>query len=83
MGADEQLGGYMRHRKVFKHGDWLALSSELRNDFERIGYRNLGRDNRVIADHSRQPRFPYLDEYVVNYISKLPAWQRYLSQIIL
>ena len=56
MGADEQLGGYMRHRKVFRHGDWLALSSQLRNDLEKIGHRNLGRDNRVVADHGRQPR---------------------------
>lgn len=76
MGADEQLGGYMRHRNVFRRGDWVALSSELRHDFERIGLRNLGRDNRVIADHGRQPRIPYLDEYVVAYISKLPPWQR-------
>ena len=29
MGADEQLGGYTRHRVRFKEGGWKALTEEM------------------------------------------------------
>jgi len=68
MGADEQLGGYTRHRAVFERGGLPALEEELRADFLRLHSRNLGRDDRIIADRGREARFPYLDEDVVWYI---------------
>jgi asparagine synthetase B (glutamine-hydrolysing) len=43
-------------------------------EIERISSRNLGRDDRVIADHSREARFPFLDENVVNFLSRIPIW---------
>ena len=75
-GADEQMGGYARHRKRFADGGWPALVSEIEMEMNRISERNLGRDNRVIADHGRAPRMPYLDENVVQYLSHLPIWAK-------
>lgn len=54
LGADEQLGGYSRHKKAFAHWengtrkieDWGRLLQELQMDLDRIGARNLGRDGR-------------------------------------
>ncbi|XP_034838465.1 asparagine synthetase domain-containing protein CG17486 [Maniola hyperantus] len=73
-GADELFGGYTRHRNAFKRKSWLGLSKELILDWKRISFRNLARDNRVICDHGRQPRMPYLDEDLVDYVLKLKPW---------
>ena len=73
-GADEQLGGYARHRQRFANGSWSAVVSELEMEMKRISERNLGRDNRIIADHGRAPRLPYLDENVVAFLADLPVW---------
>lgn len=72
MGADETLGGYMRHSKVFSRGGEDALRMELNRDFERLWTRNLGRDDRVVSCHGREGRFPYLDEDVLACVSRLP-----------
>lgn len=56
MGADEQLGGYSRHRGRFSAGSWPALLEEIDMEISRIHTRNLGRDNRILADHGRAPR---------------------------
>lgn len=34
----------------------------------------VGRDDRVVADHGREGRFPFLDENVVNCLNDLPVW---------
>ncbi|XP_041980286.1 asparagine synthetase domain-containing protein CG17486 [Aricia agestis] len=75
-GADELFGGYIRHRNALKRHGWAGLSKELLLDWKRISFRNLARDNRVICDHGRQPRMPYLDEDFVNYVIKLKPWLR-------
>lgn len=72
LGADEQLGGYSRHRNAFERGGWSELVQEIRLDVERISTRNLGRDDRIISDHGKETRFPFLDEEVVRYLSALP-----------
>lgn len=78
IGADEQLGGYMRHRTTLKHSNgWSALEKELCLELGRIAERNLGRDDRMTSSHGRQCRMPYLDENVVNFLSFLPPWHRY------
>lgn len=64
-GADEMFGGYGRHRTKFLAGGWEALSSELALDVKRLWQRNLGRDDRIVADRGREARHPFLDDQVV------------------
>ena len=71
-GADEQLGGYGRHRTVFRKEGWEGLSNELHAERERLWLRNLGRDDRIISDWAREARHPYLDEQVMDAIGQTP-----------
>ncbi|KAJ3142614.1 Asparagine synthetase domain-containing protein 1 [Irineochytrium annulatum] len=73
LGADEQLGGYNRHRTSFERNSWRGLLDELQLDVSRISSRNLGRDDRIISDHGKEVRFPYLAEPVVSYLSSVPV----------
>ena len=45
-----------------------GLLDEIRLEMSRISERNLGRDNRIVADSGVAPRFPYLDEEVVRWV---------------
>ncbi|CAG0920124.1 unnamed protein product [Notodromas monacha] len=72
MGADEQLGGYIQHRRKAAEklhqdtdGRFHAINDEIALQLSRIGSRNLGRDDRVVSDHGCEARYPYLDEKVV------------------
>lgn len=56
IGADEQLAGYSRHRMQFKMHGHERLIQEVAMEMARISSRNLGRDDRVIADHSKEGR---------------------------
>ncbi|KAM6466959.1 asparagine synthetase domain-containing protein 1 [Liasis olivaceus] len=76
IGADEQLAGYSRHRACFKKSGFEGLSEELRMELSRISSRNLGRDDRVIGDHGKEARFPFLDEEVVSFLNLLPVWEK-------
>ena len=42
-------------------------------DLTRLPYRNLGRDDRVIANFGREVRYPFLDEGVIRFLSLLQA----------
>ncbi|XP_057331145.1 asparagine synthetase domain-containing protein CG17486 [Microplitis mediator] len=76
MGADELFGGYTRHRTILRRHGWKALGEELNIELFRISERNLGRDDRVISNHGRQSRLPYLDENVIQYVKNLKPWER-------
>nr|XP_057938565.1 asparagine synthetase domain-containing protein 1 [Doryrhamphus excisus] len=76
IGADEQLAGYSRHRMRFKESGHEGLIQEIAMELGRISSRNLGRDDRVIADHGKEARFPYLDESVVSYLNSLPMCEK-------
>ncbi|XP_073329194.1 asparagine synthetase domain-containing protein 1 [Pagrus major] len=76
IGADEQLAGYSRHRVRYKTSGFEGLIQELAMELGRISSRNLGRDDRVIGDHGKEARFPYLDEDVVSYLNSLPVWDK-------
>lgn len=52
-GADELCGGYGRHRTAFRARGWQGLGEELELDLRRLWLRNLGRDDRLVADHGR------------------------------
>ncbi|KAL4522581.1 hypothetical protein Ndes2437A_g07347 [Nannochloris sp. 'desiccata'] len=64
-GADELFGGYGRHRTRFRNAGWQGLSEELALDVKRLWVRNLGRDDRLVADRGREARHPFLDERVI------------------
>ncbi|XP_065606475.1 asparagine synthetase domain-containing protein 1 [Cyrtonyx montezumae] len=76
IGADEQLAGYSRHRVCFrKHGP-EGLNKELEMELGRISSRNLGRDDRIIGDHGKEARFPFIDEDVVSFLNSLPISEK-------
>ncbi|XP_074071612.1 asparagine synthetase domain-containing protein 1 [Macrotis lagotis] len=76
IGADEQLAGYSRHRVRFKTHGLEGLSKELEMELGRISSRNLGRDDRVISDHGKEARFPFLDENVVSFLNSLSILEK-------
>ena len=74
-GADEQCAGYGRHRTSYRRGSWLGLHEEMKLDMQRIWKRNLGRDDRCIADNGKEARFPFLDEDVIRVLLNFPLWE--------
>ncbi|NWI30799.1 ASND1 protein, partial [Sula dactylatra] len=76
IGADEQLAGYSRHRVCFKKYGLEGLTKELEMELDRISSRNLGRDDRIIGDHGKEARFPFLDEDVVSFLNSLPISEK-------
>ncbi|ORY09593.1 asparagine synthase-domain-containing protein [Clohesyomyces aquaticus] len=76
LGADELFGGYQRHATAFSRRGHAGLVDELELDFDRLGKRNLGRDDRVISDSGKEVRFPFLDEDVIALALELPVWAK-------
>ena len=76
LGADELFGGYTRHATAFNRRGYLGLADELEFDFNRLGKRNLGRDDRVISHWGKEVRYPYLDEDLVSWALRLPVWEK-------
>jgi asparagine synthetase B (glutamine-hydrolysing) len=73
LGADELFGGYQRHATAFARRSYPGLIEELELDFDRLGKRNLGRDDRVISNSKREVRFPFLDEDFIALALTLPV----------
>jgi asparagine synthetase B (glutamine-hydrolysing) len=76
LGADELFGGYSRHPSAFQHRGYAGLVDELLLDVGRLGKRNLGRDDRVMAHWGKEVRFPFLDEPLVRWAMDTPAWEK-------
>ncbi|GAV61443.1 Asn_synthase domain-containing protein/GATase_7 domain-containing protein [Cephalotus follicularis] len=74
-GADEQCAGYGRHKTKYRNGSWHGLYEEMKLDMQRIWKRNLGRDDRCIADNGKEARFPFLDEDVIKTLLDIPLWE--------
>lgn len=51
-----------------------CVQAELQLDMGRLWKRNLGRDDRIVADVSREARHPFLDEDVLRTVAALPLW---------
>lgn len=76
LGADELFGGYSRHLSAFQNRGYAGLVDELLLDVGRLGKRNLGRDDRVMAHWGKEVRFPFLDERLVRWAIETPAWEK-------
>jgi len=76
LGADELFGGYIRHETAFNRNGFTALIDELKLDVDRLGKRNLGRDDRIISNWGKEVRFPYLDEDLVKWAVECPIWEK-------
>ncbi|KAG6002693.1 hypothetical protein E4U21_002846 [Claviceps maximensis] len=76
LGADELFGGYIRHATSYNRRGYEGLIDELKLDVSRLGKRNLGRDDRVMAHWEKEVRFPYLDEDFVRWAMGLPVWEK-------
>ncbi|WVW81812.1 hypothetical protein I302_103809 [Kwoniella bestiolae CBS 10118] len=73
LGADEQLGGYARHRHAYQREGWQGLINETQMDIARLPTRNLSRDDRMLSSHARDARYPYLSLSFISYLSSLPV----------
>lgn len=76
LGADELFGGYHRHALSFARTGYAGLLDEMELDINRLGKRNLGRDDRIISHWGKEVRFPYLDEDVVAWALQAPGWEK-------
>jgi len=76
LGADELFGGYGRHGVAYNRQGYAGLIEELKLDVSRLGKRNLGRDDRVMAHWGREVRFPFLDERLVKWAIERPVWEK-------
>ena len=76
LGADELFAGYTRHAAAFSRNKFAGLLAELQLDVSRLGKRNLGRDDRVIAHWGKEVRYPYLDEDLVRWALECPVWEK-------
>lgn len=76
LGADELFAGYTRHSTAFTRHGYVGLIDELEIDFQRIGKRNLGRDDRVTSHWGKEVRYPYLDEDFVRHTLGLKIWEK-------
>lgn len=76
LGADELFAGYTRHATAFAKSSFTGLLDELELDLCRLGKRNLGRDDRVIAHWGKEVRYPYLDEGLLQWALAAPVWEK-------
>ncbi|KAH7063328.1 asparagine synthase-domain-containing protein [Macrophomina phaseolina] len=76
LGADELFGGYQRHATAFSRNGFTGLIDELELDINRLGKRNLGRDDRIISNWGKEVRFPYLDEDLLCWALHAPVWEK-------
>jgi asparagine synthetase B (glutamine-hydrolysing) len=72
LGSDEQLAGYSRHRRIFDKKGLIGLEEELKRELDNLHTRNLGRDDRLVSDHGKEVRYPFLEEDVISFLNSIP-----------
>uniref|UniRef100_A0A8C6DDX7 Asparagine synthetase domain-containing protein 1 n=1 Tax=Moschus moschiferus TaxID=68415 RepID=A0A8C6DDX7_MOSMO len=75
-GAEEQLASYSHHHVHFQTHRLERLNKEIEMELGQISSRNLGHDDRVIGDHGKEARFPFLNENIVSFLYFLPVWEK-------
>lgn len=66
-------GGYTLKPEPVRSVQGLpGLSAELSAELERMWLRNLGRDDRLVADRGREARHPFLDEALIDLLQGTP-----------
>ncbi|CAI5758072.1 unnamed protein product [Candida verbasci] len=86
LGADELFGGYSRHEGIFneinEENNYKELANSLNYDISIIHQRNLSRDDKVISCWGKELRYPYLDEFFVNWvIESIPPQLKFKYEI--
>uniref|UniRef100_A0A8C0A8Y1 Asparagine synthetase domain-containing protein 1 n=1 Tax=Bos mutus grunniens TaxID=30521 RepID=A0A8C0A8Y1_BOSMU len=76
VGAEEQLASYSHHHVHFQTHRLKRLNKEIEMELGQISSRNLGHDDRVIGDHGKEARFPFLNENTVSFLNFLPVWEK-------
>ncbi|KAI9635713.1 putative cytoplasm protein [Dioszegia hungarica] len=76
LGADEQLGGYARHRHAYTSLSFPGLLSSLQTDISQLPTRNTSRDDRLLSSFARDARYPYLSLAFIRYLSEVPIWHK-------
>lgn len=71
-GADEVFGGYSRFRTVHRDAGLAGLELEIQKDIRNLWLKNLGRDDRIVADTCRETRHPFLDESLLHWALSQP-----------
>ena len=51
---------------------WAALAGEMAAEMARLWRRNLGRDDRIVADRGREARHPFLAEPLIEALLAVP-----------
>ena len=67
LGADEVFCGYARYKTAYERGE---MQAEMSMDLDRLWHRNIGRDDRAIADNGKEARFPFLDVNLMRYLGQ-------------
>lgn len=76
-GADELFGGYKRLRIAYCKNPCLStLIFQFNLDWNRLPYRNMSRDERVISDHDVTPRLPFIEENFVQLVRSLSPLEK-------
>jgi len=55
----------------------------LQLDVDRIHTRNLGRDDRVISEHGKETRYPYLSLDLISHLSNIPVYLKVDHRLVL
>lgn len=81
-GADELFGGYKRHRTAYLANPCQSsIDFQMKFDWNRLPYRNLGRDDRIVSYHGVTPRQPFVEENFTQLVQSLESSKKCFFQL--